>query len=671
MMIEKYLRGQPKSEEENPLIVTNDQPRKAVFKKLNRNGGNGSGKKTRLTRRGLMRRGNSFVGYKSGQRVIVKIRYVKHKAGKSSAGGSAPALRDHLRYISRSGAGHDGVQASLFDGEQQDLKRNAFHELCAQDRHHFRFIISPENGHQIDDFQGYVRDVMKLASRDLGTRLSWVAAVHYDTDDVHAHVIVRGKTDRGEDLVIGQDYIKEGFRHRAQEVATKLLGERGLDDLQKSLGREVEALRVTSLDRFIETHQSPDGMIDVQQANNFGKSVYYEGIIKGRLRFLKTAGLAEELAPGRYYISEDFTDTLRDIATRNDVMKRLYNKVSVGLDNISIYSMSQGQGPTLEGRVVAKGFYDEISDRHYIVMREMTGGLHYVPVGSYKYFDDLQEGSLIRISAGASGSGKADYNIATQAKFHHGIYDPELHKTYIEQQRPDITAEDRAGYIEAHSIRLRTLESHQSVEPLGEGRYKIPEDLVVRGKEIDRLIAEKERKRFYPRVNILSKSVPEQDTQAHRKTWLDTELVKFSQGKGASVYHDEAIRAALEERKSWLVRQDLALVQSNGEFALRDRALQKLDKMELYEAGQKLADKLNLQFSDMQVKPDTAMTYEGYVNLGTGTWVAASRGRSLQLVHQDKEPDLKRGEPVIFEKGQGKAHEMTSIAKHKEQDREL
>lgn len=671
MLIDKYLQAVARSQEETPLIVTPDNPRKAVFKKLNRNGIGSSGKQTRLTRRGLMRRGNSFVGYKSGQRVIVKIRYVKHKAGKAGAGGSAPALRDHLRYISRSGAGHDGIKASLFDGEQQDLKRNEFHELCAQDRHHFRFIISPENGHQIEDFQGYVRNVMKLASRDLGTKLTWVAAVHYDTDDVHAHVIVRGKTDRGEDLVIGQDYIKEGFRYRAQEVATKLLGDRSLDDLQKSMGREVEALRVTSLDRFIEGHFNSERLIDVQQANNFGKSVHYEGLIKGRLRFLATAGLAEEQAPGLYYISEEFTDTLRDIATKNDVVKRLYNKVSVGLDNISIYSMAGGQGPTLEGRVVAKGFYDEISDRHYIVMREMTGGLHYVSVGSYKYFDDIQEGSLLRISAGASGSGKADYNIATQAKLHHGIYDPELHKTYIEQQRPDITTEDRSGYIEAHSIRLRTLEHNQAVEPLGDGRYKIPEDLVAMGKEIDRLIAEKERKRFYPRVSILSRSAPEQDTQAHRRTWLDTELQKLTTGKAASLYHDEAIRDALEERKRWLVGEDLALVQSNGEFALRDRALQKLDKMELYEVGQKLSQKLNLQFSDELVKPDTAMIYEGFVSLGTGTWAAASRGRSLQFVHLAKEPEINRGEMVIFERGEGKALEIKSIAKNKEQEREL
>lgn len=561
MLIEKYLFDGVKSRKEGvePLVVTNENPRKAVFSKLAR--ASTGGKPKRLTRRGLMRRGNSFVGYRQGQHVVVKIRYVKHKPGKGGTGGGAGALREHLRYISRSGAGQDGVQASIFNAPDQELDRKDFLTLCEHDRHHFRVIISPENGHQIDDFQGYVRSVMKFAEKDLGTALSWVAAVHYDTDDVHAHVIIRGKTDRGEDLVIGQDYIKQGFRNRAQEVATKLLGERTLDDLQKSLGKQVEALRVTSLDRFIQSQAGEQGVINVQQPVNFGKSIHYEGLIKGRLRFLSTAGLATEEGTGVYKLKSDYMETLQDIATKNDIIKRLYNKVQAGLENISIYSMTNGQGPTVEGRVVAKGFADEIGDRQYVVVREMTGGLHYVPVGTYKYYDDLKEGSLVRVKSGESSQGKADYNISRLAGENNGIYDPEQHKVDIEQNRPDITSEDRAGYIEAHSIRLRTLERNQAVEPLSDGRYKVPEDIIARGKEIDRQIAEKERKRFYPRVSVLSANPPEQDTEARRRTWLDRELNRLTTNKGQSLYHDEEISQALEARKKWLVGQDLGLIQ--------------------------------------------------------------------------------------------------------------
>ena len=94
--------------EDRPLIVTQDNARKALMTKLNRSGGLAVvRKKSRLTRRGLMTRGNSFAGYSFGQRVVVKIRYVKHKVkstqaresgagvgnGRTAGGGGASSLR--------------------------------------------------------------------------------------------------------------------------------------------------------------------------------------------------------------------------------------------------------------------------------------------------------------------------------------------------------------------------------------------------------------------------------------------------------------------------------------------------------------------------------------------------------------------------------------------------
>ncbi|MEQ1843756.1 MAG: type VI secretion protein, partial [Verrucomicrobiales bacterium] len=322
-----------------------------LLEKMNRSGGHVSGNRgnKRMMQRGLMVRGNSFVGQRYGQRVVVKIRYVKHKPGATSAGGGASALRDHLRYVSRGGAGKDGEQAVLFNGQEDGVGRKDFLALCEGDRHHFRFIVSPENGHDIPDFHIYIRDVMKLVEKDLGTKLKWVSAAHYDTEDPHAHVIVRGKTERGEDLVIGQDYIKEGVRKRAQEVATELLGERSLDEIQKSLEKEVDALRVTSLDRFIEkqAQASEAREVDVRKRISFGKSVFYEGLIKGRLQFLDQAGLAQENPPGVFALKEDYQDVLGQIASRNDVMKRLHNKVTIGLEGVAIYTLKAGEGPTV------------------------------------------------------------------------------------------------------------------------------------------------------------------------------------------------------------------------------------------------------------------------------------------------------------------------------------
>ena len=259
-----------------PLVVTTDSPRKAFFKKLNRHGHKSSGP-SRVKRRNGIYRGNSFAGMASAQRVIIKINPVKNKTKGVGvgAGSGGQNLYHHIHYISRKRAGQDGEQAILFDGENEGLTRQDFFELCKNDRHHFRMIISPERGEDIDDFQGYVRKIMIRVERDLKVKLNWVGAVHYDTDDTHAHVIIKGKDERGEDLVIGRDYIAFGIRARAQEIATELLGERSLDDIQKSIEKEVDALRVTSLDRFIERQASEERIVDVRKANNFDKSAHY------------------------------------------------------------------------------------------------------------------------------------------------------------------------------------------------------------------------------------------------------------------------------------------------------------------------------------------------------------------------------------------------------------
>ena len=60
--------------------------------------------------------------------------------------------------------------------------------------------------------------------RDLGTRLDWVAVDHWNTDNPHVHILVRGVADDGADLVISRDYISRGLRPRAEDLVTLELG---------------------------------------------------------------------------------------------------------------------------------------------------------------------------------------------------------------------------------------------------------------------------------------------------------------------------------------------------------------------------------------------------------------------------------------------------------------
>ena len=135
----------------------------------------------------------------------------------------------------------------------------AFAERCEDDRHHFRFIVSPEDAAQLADLRTFTRELMADVERDLGTRLDWVAIDHWNTDNPHVHVLIRGKAEDGQDLVISRDYISRGFRDRAAERVTLELGPRSELEIRSALEREVDAERWTSLDRALRDIADENG----------------------------------------------------------------------------------------------------------------------------------------------------------------------------------------------------------------------------------------------------------------------------------------------------------------------------------------------------------------------------------------------------------------------------
>jgi type IV secretory pathway VirD2 relaxase len=112
----------------------------------------------------------------------------------------------------------------MFGAEGQDSDARAFADHCADDRHHFRFIVSPDDALEMTDLRAFARDLMSEMERDLGTKLEWIAVDHWNTEHPHVHIIVRGKVDDGEDLVISRDYISNGLRDRAEHLSPWNLG---------------------------------------------------------------------------------------------------------------------------------------------------------------------------------------------------------------------------------------------------------------------------------------------------------------------------------------------------------------------------------------------------------------------------------------------------------------
>ena len=57
----------------------------------------------------------------------------------------------------------------------------------------FGFIISPEDAAELGDLRTFTRELMTDVARDLGTKLDWITVHHWNTDNPHIHVLIRGR----------------------------------------------------------------------------------------------------------------------------------------------------------------------------------------------------------------------------------------------------------------------------------------------------------------------------------------------------------------------------------------------------------------------------------------------------------------------------------------------
>ena len=204
------------------------------------------------------------------RRVVVKARVVrlnpqvKGSPGPKMRGTMSRAVDAHLRYLERDGVTRDGDRGKAYSAFENEADGKAFVERGREDRHQFRFIVAPEDPTEIGDLRGLTRDLMRQMELDLATRLDWIAVDHHNTGHPHTHIIVRGVLDDGRILNIAGDYIAHGVRHRASELVTRELGHQSEIELQTKLQNEVEAERVTRLDKMLLSEQQEQGVIDLR-----------------------------------------------------------------------------------------------------------------------------------------------------------------------------------------------------------------------------------------------------------------------------------------------------------------------------------------------------------------------------------------------------------------------
>src|SRR5215831_13667666 len=306
--------------------------------------------------------------------VVVKVRVVRHGIKRAPLGA-------HLNYLRREGVTKDGAAGRMFNAEHDEADHRAFAKRCEGDRHHFRFIVSPDDAAELSDLKTFTRELMARAQRDLGTKLDWVAVDHWNTEHPHVHVIIRGRADDGRDLVISRDYIREGMRARAEGLVTRELGPRSEQEIRRSLEGEIEAERWTRLDHALARDAGRNGAIIDLRPDRYRKADDLQTIKIGRMRRLERLGLAHQVGPSQWTLAENAEPTLRALDERNDIIKRIHRGLAEhGWERAtsSFVLTSEAQPSPVIGRLVARGLDDELTGTAYAVIDGTDGRAHYI-----------------------------------------------------------------------------------------------------------------------------------------------------------------------------------------------------------------------------------------------------------------------------------------------------
>ncbi|HEX8902910.1 DUF3363 domain-containing protein [Vitreimonas sp.] len=318
------------------------------------------------------------------QRAVVKVSFRKHAAGGGSGGGK---LLAHASYLERDGAAREGEQGRFYDrcDDEVDSAHDRLRDWAVNDKRHFRVMLAPESGarliEQDGDLKDYTRDVMARMERDLGVQLDWVAVDHHNTDNPHAHVIIRGVRRDGVELVLPREYVAHGLREAARDVATERLGERSIADERLRLDREVEARGFNRLDRAIEQALSEKREVLVQRLGR-ERNAAFANAMKARAQELARLGLAKEVRRNVLRFERDWKERL-EASRPLDVRRELARA--------RLYEPRMGH---VAGKVMELGSRGENPDRAVLVIETHNKGRLLLNT-SMEQIADLQRGSWV------------------------------------------------------------------------------------------------------------------------------------------------------------------------------------------------------------------------------------------------------------------------------------
>ncbi len=614
--------GAPKNRQQKFISKVLKEVSKAGGKSIRKSGARPG---ARLGRGHVAARFTGRSAQPGSRRVTIKTRLVNLKQA------GPRATTTHLRYIERDGVGRDGEPGQAY-GPTTDSADLAVFEDCGkkEDRHQFRFIVSPEDAEQLDDLRTYTRHLMRRMEADLGTRLDWVAVDHWNTDNPHTHVVLRGKDDTGKDLIISRDYIAQGMRDRASELATEWLGPRTELEIQQSLRREVDQERWTSLDRTLQ-REAQGALIHMNQPANDPSRRQQRMLLIGRLQRLQRMGLAHESSPGVWTVHAEAEQVLRAMGERGDIVRTMQRAMGGEHRDLAVFESGENVRPVV-GRVAAKGMADELYDRGYLVIDGIDGKAHYVALNAKVELEQYLIGSVVE-ARGSADIRIADKNIA--ALVVDGLYRSDHHLT-LAKATPERNSKE---IVDAHVRRLEALRRAGIVERVAEGVWRVPADLSEQGRQYDA------QRLGGVSVELRSHLPIERQVRVIGATWLDQQLIGGASGIADNGFGGE-VRDALRKRSDFLIEQGLA--ERRGQRVILARnLLTTLREREIDATAKTIAAETGLTHRPVADGESVTGTYRRSVQLASGRFAMLDDGMEFRLVPWKPVIEQRLGQTLI------------------------
>jgi len=556
------------------------------------------------------------------RRVVVKARVVKNTPR------SAKAAALHLAYVERDGVEKDGTKGVLY-GPEGAAQRKDFEAPRQGEKHQFRLIVSPEDAQELD-LTDYVRRYMARVERDLGQRLEWAAVNHYDTDHPHAHIIVRGVDCDGREVRLDRDYVSNGLRARAQELATEELGPRQEHDVKHQLEREITQDRLTSLDRELARRAKED-RVDVRQPDTGRRPRIDEALVIGRLEHLAELRLAERLTATSWALTPGWQEQLREIGMRGDIIKQMHRALQgdpgryrAVLPGQSLNGDQGERTPMLHGRVASKGLSDELKGSFYAVIETPGGDGYYIPLDR-RAAEELREGDIVSF-----GTKARQDRPATDRRAERGAIPSERRVVANDKESAGPTPLDMRVEQQRDKHGTNRALSVNTSEPIG--NFQDPKN-----SRAERSAPRAEQYPMYPPPQVAKEALRLDEQVRHRgPVWLD----RMSRAGLAPYGFGAEVQRAMDERER--------VLRALGVDPADPTRLRKLRELERRSVGEAVARQSGEQF--LGKAPDG---FRGQLRIaerqrGGGAYAVVSDGRRFVVMPLTHDAKAKGGKTVTL-----------------------